>query len=233
MSPTKKKAKKKAVAKKATKKAAKKVAKKKAAKKVAKKKAAKKPATQKTAKKAAAARKPAAKKTAAKKPAAKKPAANKAPARKKAAAKAPPSPAKKAEKPKAKRAAKKRPQVATAPTEPPASPLGTKYTCFQCGAKFYDLNRPEPICPKCGADQRDRPKPPRKGAAPDPLRAAVRPMAPLLEEEDERTPRSGGEVDEDLSNQLAGRASGDTADADALFDAADIEAETELEVEDD
>ena len=43
----------------------------------------------------------------------------------------------------------------------PMSKLGTKYHCFSCQAKFYDLNRPEPICPKCGADQRDKPK---KGA---------------------------------------------------------------------
>lgn len=35
--------------------------------------------------------------------------------------------------------------------------LGTKYTCFKCEAKFYDLKRPAPLCPKCGADQRDKP----------------------------------------------------------------------------
>lgn len=35
--------------------------------------------------------------------------------------------------------------------------LGTRYTCFQCGTKFYDLNRPEPTCPDCGADQREAP----------------------------------------------------------------------------
>jgi len=37
--------------------------------------------------------------------------------------------------------------------------LGIRYTCFQCAAKFYDLNRPEPICPSCGADQREDPNP--------------------------------------------------------------------------
>jgi uncharacterized protein (TIGR02300 family) len=36
----------------------------------------------------------------------------------------------------------------------PAKDLGTKYTCFKCGSRFYDLKKPEPICPKCGADQR-------------------------------------------------------------------------------
>jgi hypothetical protein len=35
--------------------------------------------------------------------------------------------------------------------------LGKRYACFQCGTKFYDLNRPEPMCPECGADQREAP----------------------------------------------------------------------------
>jgi uncharacterized protein (TIGR02300 family) len=35
------------------------------------------------------------------------------------------------------------------------SDLGNKYECFSCGAKFYDLGKPEPICPKCGANQRE------------------------------------------------------------------------------
>lgn len=30
---------------------------------------------------------------------------------------------------------------------------GTRYTCVKCEARFYDLNKPEPICPKCGANQ--------------------------------------------------------------------------------
>jgi hypothetical protein len=33
--------------------------------------------------------------------------------------------------------------------------LGRKYTCYSCHTKFYDLGKPIPICPKCGADQRD------------------------------------------------------------------------------
>ncbi|HEV8435307.1 MAG TPA: FYDLN acid domain-containing protein [Thermoanaerobaculia bacterium] len=33
--------------------------------------------------------------------------------------------------------------------------LGKKYTCYSCHTKFYDLGKPEPTCPKCGADQRD------------------------------------------------------------------------------
>ena len=33
--------------------------------------------------------------------------------------------------------------------------LGRKYTCYSCHTKFYDLGKPEPLCPKCNADQRD------------------------------------------------------------------------------
>ena len=36
--------------------------------------------------------------------------------------------------------------------------LGNKFTCFKCSCKFYDLNRPKPVCPQCGADQNEAPK---------------------------------------------------------------------------
>jgi uncharacterized protein (TIGR02300 family) len=35
--------------------------------------------------------------------------------------------------------------------------LGTRYVCFSCGTKFYDLNRPTPTCPECSSDQREAP----------------------------------------------------------------------------
>jgi uncharacterized protein (TIGR02300 family) len=38
-----------------------------------------------------------------------------------------------------------------------ARDLGTKYICYKCGTKFYDLKKPVPACPKCGADQREAP----------------------------------------------------------------------------
>ena len=37
----------------------------------------------------------------------------------------------------------------------PAKDLGTKFVCFKCGTKFYDLKKPDPVCPKCGTDQRE------------------------------------------------------------------------------
>ncbi len=39
----------------------------------------------------------------------------------------------------------------------PAKDLGTKYVCYKCSTKFYDLKKPDPLCPKCGADQRESP----------------------------------------------------------------------------
>ena len=32
-----------------------------------------------------------------------------------------------------------------------AAKLGTKRECRSCDAKFYDLNKEPPVCPKCGA----------------------------------------------------------------------------------
>jgi uncharacterized protein (TIGR02300 family) len=39
--------------------------------------------------------------------------------------------------------------------EMPELKLGTKFECFNCGTKFYDLGKPEAVCPKCGANQKD------------------------------------------------------------------------------
>jgi hypothetical protein len=36
--------------------------------------------------------------------------------------------------------------------------LGSKFECFRCSTKFYDLGKSEPVCPKCGADQREAAK---------------------------------------------------------------------------
>jgi hypothetical protein len=30
---------------------------------------------------------------------------------------------------------------------------GTKFICYQCGCRFYDMKKPQPVCPKCGVDQ--------------------------------------------------------------------------------
>ncbi|CAM4378824.1 TIGR02300 family protein [Corallococcus sp. ZKHCc1 1396] len=41
----------------------------------------------------------------------------------------------------------------------PAKDLGNKHVCFKCASKFYDLKKPDAICPKCGSNQRDAPAP--------------------------------------------------------------------------
>jgi uncharacterized protein (TIGR02300 family) len=68
-----------------------------------------------------------------------------------------------------------------------AKDLGSKFVCFKCSTKFYDLKKPDPVCPKCGADQRESPanKPVetrgrgRLAAVPRP----VEPAEPILPEE--------------------------------------------------
>jgi hypothetical protein len=144
-------------------------------------------------------RKAAAKKTAPAKPAAEVRAASKRAAQPAAAARAKPK-----EPPKAKAARKEAAAPArkasprsergkaaargSAAAADPKARLGVKHLCFKCGAKFYDLNKPEPLCPKCGTDQRNRPKvdPKPKPAAPAGQRRQVtRPMVPLLEDEEE------------------------------------------------
>jgi len=103
-----------------------------------------------------------------------------------------PAPAK-SEKP-AKKGARSRAVVVTAGSAV-ASKLGTKWNCFRCGSKFYDLNKPEPLCPKCGADQRQRPKVVSPPTTPPAPRKQPRPMAPLLEDEDDGSVRYDEDID--------------------------------------
>jgi len=42
--------------------------------------------------------------------------------------------------------------------------LGTKRVCVSCGARFYDLGKTPPTCPKCGTEQPvEQPRPRRSG----------------------------------------------------------------------
>jgi hypothetical protein len=94
--------------------------------------------------------------------------------------------------------------------------LGARWTCFSCGAKFYDLARPEPICPRCQSDQRQSPKfeqPKAKRARPAkkaPPRPAPEPRPPLVLETE-----SDGELDFEDVELIAPEGMGlDTADDD-------------------
>lgn len=39
----------------------------------------------------------------------------------------------------------------------PAKDLGAKHVCYKCGTKFYQMKKPEAVCPKCEANQRNSP----------------------------------------------------------------------------
>ncbi|MFN0061114.1 MAG: TIGR02300 family protein [Myxococcaceae bacterium] len=74
-----------------------------------------------------------------------------------------------------------------------AKDLGAKFICFKCSTKFYDLKRPEPVCPKCGADQRESPalRPPsetkrtRLAPVPKPIEPVIEPSDTEAEDEDD------------------------------------------------
>lgn len=76
----------------------------------------------------------------------------------------------------------------------PAKDLGTKHVCYKCQTKFYDMKKPDPICPKCGADQRESPalKPQPEGRR-GRLAAAPKVIEPIEPEE----PAGRNEEDEE------------------------------------
>jgi uncharacterized protein (TIGR02300 family) len=83
---------------------------------------------------------------------------------------------------------------------PMARDLGTKYVCYKCGTKFYDLKKPVPACPKCGADQREAPV--MKGTSTRATRAAPakepeEPEVPAAEDEEAEEAEDEAEDDED------------------------------------
>jgi hypothetical protein len=82
--------------------------------------------------------------------------------------------------------------------------LGKKYECAECGTKFYDLGKAEPICPKCGTNQRGLQEPP-KTAAPAPRpRPVAAPVAPPVEEPEEDLPADIGDEDEEILEVVPG-----------------------------
>jgi uncharacterized protein (TIGR02300 family) len=68
----------------------------------------------------------------------------------------------------------------------PAKDLGTKHVCFKCSAKFYDLKKPDPVCPKCGADQREASaKPEGRRSRLSAIPKIIEPIEPTEKEESE------------------------------------------------
>jgi hypothetical protein len=60
----------------------------------------------------------------------------------------------------------------------PAKNYGVKHTCFKCQTKFYDMKKPDPLCPKCGTDQRESPA---LRPAPEPRRGRLAAVAKVVE----------------------------------------------------
>ena len=60
--------------------------------------------------------------------------------------------------------------------------LGKKYECFSCRTKFYNLGKPEAICPKCGANQKNAKSDEAPAPAPRPARRSAVLMEPIPEE---------------------------------------------------
>jgi hypothetical protein len=75
------------------------------------------------------------------------------------------------------------------------SKFGKKFTCWKCSTKFYDLNKPQAKCPKCGANPEDDPN---KGI----IVAAPPAAADEFADEVEEVPEEVTE-DEDLDDEPA------------------------------
>jgi uncharacterized protein (TIGR02300 family) len=85
----------------------------------------------------------------------------------------------------------------------PVKDLGSKHTCFKCGTKFYDMKKPVPVCPKCGADQRESPalkSPPSEKRS----RAAAKVVEPEVDEVE-----AAEELDEELEDEAAAESDDD------------------------
>ena len=89
--------------------------------------------------------------------------------------------------------------------------LGNKYECFNCGARFYDLGKAEPVCPKCGSNQKEAENadPPlvtqatrrKKSALPREVEDDEEETTPVIELDDEDL--DDEDLEEELPEELA------------------------------
>jgi uncharacterized protein (TIGR02300 family) len=85
---------------------------------------------------------------------------------------------------------------------------GTKHSCRNCGAKYYDLNRSPIVCPKCGTafnpdallrSRRSRPSAPAPAPAKKSAPAPAKKSAPAPAKEPAPKIETRGEPIEDVS----------------------------------
>ena len=73
--------------------------------------------------------------------------------------------------------------------------LGKKFECYNCRTKFYNLGRPDAICPKCGANQKDAKSDDAPAPAPRPPRRSSVLMEPIPDENQGEFGEESGEDD--------------------------------------
>lgn len=96
----------------------------------------------------------------------------------------------------------------------PARDFGNKFVCFKCSTKFYDMKKPDPLCPKCGSDQRQSPanKPASEGRRG--RLAAVPKAAPAPVQEEEMAAKGDDDEEslEEFEDEDLEEAAGDDED---------------------
>lgn len=111
------------------------------------------------------------------------------------------------------------------------SEWGAKHTCQECEARFYDLNRDPPVCPKCGTTVvREKPARPRraaKAAPPEPRPATEEEKLAAADEVadkavDDLTAGLDDNTDEESDDQDEMEAIGDDSDDGTMEDTSDI-----------
>lgn len=80
----------------------------------------------------------------------------------------------------------------------PELKLGTKHECFSCGTKFYDLGKSEPLCPKCGANQKDAAQMETPAASQSSRRRRKAEVPKAIEIDDEAEAAPIEDLDEDV-----------------------------------
>jgi hypothetical protein len=79
--------------------------------------------------------------------------------------------------------------------------LGKKFECYSCGTKFYNLNKPEAVCPKCGANQKEARTEDAPTPAPRPARRAAI-LEPIPDEQPNEFGEEGPAAEDDDDGEL-------------------------------